>query len=92
MSQADGIVYMSLEEPDSDAEWHVPDGNKCTDCDHFMKDRDDEDTYWHDGLPYCEDCFAEAGYYPSEDYWDLNNMDNFLSVDDADSFYGDDDE
>jgi hypothetical protein len=68
----------------------IPDGWMCSgDCSHFIKDRDDEYVYFHNGLPYCEDCFRELEILPSETFWDIDNRENWL-VDDLDSYYGED--
>ena len=96
MSRADGIIHTPLgDEPDGnwypdDDEMHVPDGFMCDGpCGHFIKDRDDEDVFFLDGLRYCESCYNELDRYPSDDYWNVDNLDNW-SYDDQDAYYSDD--
>lgn len=90
----DGVVHVSLgDEPDG--AWYgenedgtIPDGVMCSGgCSHFIKDRDDENVFWHNKLPYCEDCFNEMEIMPSENFWDTRNRENW-HIEDQDSYYG----
>lgn len=97
MSRADGIVHVPPgDEPDGtfygecQLDEIIPDGIMCAGgCFHFIKDRDDETVTWHNGEPYCDDCFAELEVLPSEVYWEPRNRENWI-VDDQDSYYGED--
>jgi hypothetical protein len=52
------------------------DGFVCTnkECGHFMKFDNDENIFFHNALPYCEDCYADLGIYPSETFWNTEDQ------------------
>lgn len=69
---------------------YVEEGFACTGegCFHFIKDRDDENVYFHEGLPYCEPCYYALAIPPSEEPWNVNF--EGWTVDDTEAFYGED--
>jgi hypothetical protein len=80
-----------IEQEEPDGEWYgQEDGVLCNGTPkHYIADRDDIDIVFHNGLPYCIDCLTNMGIYPSEgSYWEPENRE-FWTVEDEDSYYGD---
>lgn len=71
-------------------EKRVADGVWCSGpFKHLIRDHDDEDVIYHNGLPYCEDCLKDLGVYPSDDYWAVENRE-FWDVQDTGAYDGED--